>query len=41
MNVYLAGCPEDEGMAIVNAIRREPAEQASKPKTADMHGSPL
>ena len=29
----------DEGMAIVNAIRREPADQVSKPKTADMHGS--
>jgi hypothetical protein len=28
-------------MTIVNAIRRERAEQATKPKTSDIHGSAL
>jgi hypothetical protein len=31
----------DEDMTVVNAIRRERAEQIRQPKTADTHGSPL
>jgi hypothetical protein len=31
----------DDGKTIVDAIRRERAEQIRQPKTADTHGSPL